>query len=67
MSARSDQSKRMRELERAGFDVRLTANGHYRIVAPNGEIHYAGSTPSDHRAAKNLMSWVRRQQRACAS
>lgn len=67
MSASSDQRKRMRDLERSGFEVSMTRNGHYRIVAPNGEIHFTATTPSDHRGIKNLMAWVRRQERSLAS
>lgn len=66
MSANADQRKRMRDLEREGFEVTLSRNGHYRIVAPNGAVTYTPSTPSDRRGHLNLAAWVKRQRRACA-
>jgi hypothetical protein len=49
-----------RVLQQAGFKVNPTKNGHVRIDAPQGPV-FASSTPSDHRAVKNLVSMLRRK------
>lgn len=44
-----------------GWSVTLRRrSGHYRIAAPDGRVYFASSTPSDHRAVRNLRAALRR-------
>lgn len=54
-----------RDLERQGYVVRKTNGGHWRITRPDmaGPV-FASDTPSCHRAEKNLLADIRRQQRS---
>ena len=53
-----------RDLERIGFSTTLTRGGHIRISHPymNGPV-FAASTPSDHRAIRNLRALIQRKMR----
>jgi predicted RNA binding protein YcfA (HicA-like mRNA interferase family) len=50
------------DLERSGFSTTLTRGGHVRISHPlmNGPV-FAASTPSDHRAIRNVRALIRRK------
>lgn len=37
-----------------GWRVERAKNNHYKFYAPNGNIVIVSSTPSDHRAFKNI-------------
>ena len=50
----------MRIAKQAGWEVGTTKKGHIRFVAPDGTIVIHSSTPSDHRAWKNLRGALRR-------
>lgn len=54
-----------RALLRDGFTASKTNGGHWRFEHPNmvGPV-FAPSTPSDHRAVKNMMALIRRKMRA---
>lgn len=39
-----------------------TKNGHIKLLI-NGNVIFTGSTPSDHRAGKNLESAIKRAKR----
>lgn len=49
----------MRAIERAGGTITLRRSNHYRIDGPGG-CYFTGSTPSDHRARKNLLAGLRK-------
>lgn len=53
-----------RDLARGGFSTTLTRGGHIRISHPhmNGPV-FAASTPSDHRAIRNLRALIQRKMR----
>lgn len=46
----------------AGWKVTMTGGGHWRLVPPDlsQPMVHTGSTPSDHRAVKNLVSQLRK-------
>ncbi len=48
--------------EEQGFEIAMTRNGHRKFIPPDKTkaIVYAASTPSDHRALRNLISQLRR-------
>lgn len=37
-----------------GWRVERARNNHYKFYAPNGNIVFVSSTPSDHRALNNI-------------
>ena len=37
-----------------GWKVERAKNNHYKLLAPNGNIVFVSSTPSDHRALQNI-------------
>lgn len=49
----------MRAIENAGGTVTLQRGGHYRITGPGG-VYFTSSSPSDHRARKNLICGLRK-------
>jgi len=53
----------LKNLTRKGYSVRRTNGGHYAVTHPNlkGVQVFCASTPSDHRAYKNLRATVRRK------
>lgn len=44
-----------------GWTVSPTQNGHLRFTHPCGALVHGPSTPSDHRALKNLRATLRRE------
>lgn len=40
-----------------------TGSGHLKLTSPTGAVVYAGSTPSNWRALKNLRAQLRRLER----
>jgi hypothetical protein len=51
----------LKHLRKTGFKVRLTNKCHYKITHPNmNGMVYTGSTPSDFRACRNLVSMIKR-------
>lgn len=64
MSSGSKMKQVRRALEKEGFTAVRTRGGHWRISHPMmiGPV-FAPSTPSDHRALKNLKALMRRQMR----
>lgn len=46
-----------------GIRVESTNGGHLKLLLPNGHIVVVSSTPSDHRAIKNMVGDVRRTMR----
>lgn len=65
MSAHTIMTKLLRDLERDGFTATRTAGGHLRFSHPaiSGCV-FGPSTPSDHRAVKNLRATLKRKLRA---
>lgn len=62
MGMASKEIKRLvRDLELQGWRVELRKSGHYVAYAPDGEhmVTFA-STPSDHRALRNILALLRR-------
>lgn len=53
----------LKVLRERGFVVELTRNGHHKIVAPDGQPFFHGSTPRDFRSLKNLRSTINRHLR----
>lgn len=52
----------LKELKRQGFEVVLTTKGsHYKVTHPDhpGKMVTLASSPSDHRAIKNSLSYLR--------
>lgn len=50
-----------RRAEEQGWDLRQTGGGHLKWIAPSGAFVFTASTPSDHRAYKNILSSLRRR------
>ncbi|MFI0742459.1 hypothetical protein ACH4PU_30935 [Streptomyces sp. NPDC021100] len=50
----------MKALEKQGFEVRQTKNGHYQVFKDGGFVTVLPGTPSDHRSLKNSMAYLRR-------
>lgn len=51
----------LRDLRRAGYSTRLARSGHWHIRDRAGHlVAVTGSTPSDHRAVRNLRAHIRR-------
>jgi hypothetical protein len=44
----------VKEAECQGWIVSLTKKNHYKWLSPIGKFFFSASTPSDHRAIKNL-------------
>lgn len=44
----------VREAERQGWTVEIRRSGHLKWTAPNGDMVFSPSTPSDYRGLKNL-------------
>lgn len=44
----------IKEAECQGWIVTSTSKGHYKWVSPLGGFFFSASTPSDHRALKNI-------------
>lgn len=65
MSTRSDMMKLVRMLERDGFTAVHTGGGHLCLRHPGfSGCVFTSSTPSDHRAVKNLRAMLKRKLRA---
>lgn len=48
------------EATRQGWQIELTGSNHLRWRSPEGKPVFSASTPSDHRAIKNIRSMLRR-------
>jgi predicted RNA binding protein YcfA (HicA-like mRNA interferase family) len=46
-----------------GWDVDWTRGGHIKFTHKSGVVVYGGSTPSDYRAARNLLANLRQVER----
>lgn len=64
MSAHSNMTKLLRELEREGYSATRTNGGHLKIrhSQMTGSV-FCPSTPSDHRGMKNLVAILKRKLR----
>ena len=62
MSARKDLETLVRDLQRQGWTVVKTKNGHWQFISPEAgrAIVVASSTPSDLREIANTRSRLRR-------
>lgn len=51
-----------KEARRQGWKVKRTGGGHVKLVPPDPSrpVIHTGSTPSDHRAERNLLAMMRR-------
>lgn len=49
-----DVRRVVQQAERAGCDVRMTKGGHVRIAAPDGGLHFVGTTQPAARTVHNL-------------
>lgn len=54
-----DAARIIRAVRKAGGDVGLTANGHLRVVGPDGRSTVVGSKYGCPRAFRNAMSKIR--------
>lgn len=64
MSRKSDIRDILDEIQKRGFAVeQRKKTHHWKVTAPNGEITFTSSTPSDHRTIRNFRAWVKRQER----
>ena len=55
------------EARQAGWLASPTRGGHWRLTHPSGAILVTGSTPSDHRALRNLQAAIRRATHVLAA
>jgi hypothetical protein len=46
---------------RAGWRIERTQGGHFKWSPPIGRIIYTSSTPSDHRAMRNVRADLKRE------
>lgn len=51
------------EAEQRGWGVEQTRKGHLKLTHPTGAVVFAASSPSDHRAIKNMEARLRRVER----
>lgn len=49
------------QLKEDGWQVEHTKGGHYKLTSPRGGVVFAGSTPSDHRAIRNVERYLKRE------
>lgn len=49
----------LRRLRELGIRVEKTKGNHFKVYAPGG-LYFMSSTPSDHRAFKNNLSYLRK-------
>lgn len=54
MATNKDLAQLIKEVEKAGWVVILNKNCHLKWVSPTGRFFFTASTPSDHRAIKNI-------------
>lgn len=50
----------VRAAQAEGWEVTKTRGGHWKFKAPNGDVIFTGSTPSDKRAWLNVRAHLRR-------
>lgn len=58
---RRDYAHVARALDDAGWAIGMRGSGHIAFTGPKGELVIGPSTPSDHRAVKNLLANLRRE------
>jgi hypothetical protein len=57
----SKQTKQfLKRIERRGWSWEYRRSGHLKLHGPNGEMVFCASTPSDHRAWRNVETNMRR-------
>lgn len=58
-------TKRIRDFEREGYEVRVTGSGHLRLTSPelSGPV-FTANTPSDSRDDRNIRALLKRNKRA---
>jgi predicted RNA binding protein YcfA (HicA-like mRNA interferase family) len=61
-----DLKQLLRQASACGWQVTRTRGGHWRLLRPNGGIVVLSSTPSDHRALRNVRAQMRRAERRIA-
>ena len=61
-----DLERLLRQASASGWRVARTRGGHWRLLYPNGGIVVLSSTPSDHRALRNVRAQMRRAERRIA-
>lgn len=54
MSSPKELTELIKEATNQGWIVMLTKGSHYKWISPFGGFFFSGSTPSDHRALKNI-------------
>jgi predicted RNA binding protein YcfA (HicA-like mRNA interferase family) len=57
---KADLKKILKALADQGWKITQRRSSHYRLQSPNGDVYFAGSTPSDRRAVLNLRADLRR-------
>ena len=62
-----DLKQQLRQAEAHGWQVTRTRNGHWRLLHPGGGIVVMSSSPSDHRALRNMRAQMRRAERRTAA
>jgi len=61
MTHKQDVLRLIQKLESQGWEVVLgRRSGHYKARCPEGRTYGFGSTPSDYRGMRNLVSALRR-------
>lgn len=55
-----DMRKLVRELERQGFEVRVTTKGHFFVTRDGDFVVVFAGTPSDWRGLRNALAAARR-------
>lgn len=62
----SDLKALQRTATRAGWRVEVTRHNHLRWKSPDGKhVYFTASTPSDHRAIRNIRSELRKRGLEC--
>ena len=52
--------KKLMQLVSRGWTVSRTGGGHIKATSPTGAFCFLASSPSDHRAEKNILSAIRK-------
>ena len=59
---KTGEFRRVRQvMRRHGWTIGHTKRGHLRFIAPDGRKVFAPGSPSDHRAVKNMVAFLRRE------
>lgn len=55
-----DRNAVLKAARKQGWTVEKTRNNHLKLTNPEGQVYFTGSTPSDQRGVRNLVSDLRK-------